>query len=765
MARIRKINVSQVEGNNNAVLPEGTIVAYEVTGEYVLRVHDGVTAGGVPFPNAPSIVHDNDINITVNSGDSSSYTWNFGQTGTLTAPGDIVVGGVDGGHFIIDGTDGDNTSVRWYNMPTNQDHIIIRTYTGNPDDDTALNRGRIQLAWQDSDRSGLRITSYDRSDDNNEVLHNWTFQGDGSLELPGDIRSENAINIDINLTDSTLRRWSFGEDGNLTLPAGGDILDSTGTSVLGGTDTGVVRFDSNVIYTAAGQNLVINPSDDNLNKIVIPGAGNGVNFPLSLTNTEGSVTLTADGNLWTFGADGTTAFPDDAILISEDDSLSISTSRSVTTNNSYTNTTDFSTDVEINGDLLAGWYQRNSEQIEFALFGPSAFQTYLTGLALGRTVIVTYSTGSGNQTITRPLTQRFAETGQNDPNNPTWYRVSGRIDATLPAGQTGIVSINFPVYSSVPYTWEFGEDGSLTLPRGYFKNDTSDGFLTIEGPLFADMVSAGEGYNTISNGVQILTHAVGDDTERKFNFSWDGSLYMPTASNNSQVGAIEWRLDDGIVAQVKSSSGGGNPPIPKGLQFLTYGGDTATTISSGFTNKWIFRSDGTLTIPGNIRSEGNVDIEINLTDSTLRRWSFGEDGNLNIPGDIVDSTGVNQTAQRVEGSWTVTTGTNTYSFTVPMDGTYVMWVKGNIPNGIITWNATLSVTNSNVPAIGTQYAWNYTGGGSPILLTAIPDQIRGTAGGISTDATYAGTTSNRFDFGIANTSGSAQTVYYGYTKI
>jgi hypothetical protein len=329
----------------------------------------------------------------------------------------------------------------------------------------------------------------------------------------------------------------------------------------------------------------------------------------------------------------------------------------------------------------------------------------------------------------------------------------------------GNIDIEINLSDSTLRRWSFGEDGSLTLPRGYFKNDTSDGFLTIEGPLFADMVSAGEGYNTISNGVQILTHAVGDDTERKFNFSWDGSLYMPTASNNSQVGAIEWRLDDGIVAQVKSSPGGGNPPIPKGLQFLTYGGDTATTISSGFTNKWIFRSDGTLTIPGNIRSEGNVDIEINLTDSTLRRWSFGEDGNLNIPGDIVDSTGVNQTAQRVEGSWTVTTGTNTYSFTVPMDGTYVMWVKGNIPNGIITWNATLSVTNSNVPAIGTQYAWNYTGGGSPILLTAIPDQIRGTAGGISTDATYAGTTSNRFDFGIANTSGSAQTVYYGYTKI
>ncbi len=128
-------------------------------------------------------------------------------------------------------------------------------------------------------------------------------------------------------------------------------------------------------------------------------------------------------------------------------------------------------------------------------------------------------------------------------------------------------------------------------------------------------------------------------------------------------------------------------------------------------------------------------------------------------------TKANNALANTTGSWTVTTGTNTYSFTVPSDGTYTMWVKGNIANGIIIWNATLSISNSNVPAIGTQYAWNYTGGGSPILLTTLPDQIRGTANTISTDNTYVGSTSNRFDFGISNSSGSSQTIYYGYTKI
>ncbi len=40
--------------------------------------------------------------------------------------------------------------------------------------------------------------------------------------------------IDIAPNDGANGTWSFGTDGNLQLPAGGDIVDSTGTSVLGG---------------------------------------------------------------------------------------------------------------------------------------------------------------------------------------------------------------------------------------------------------------------------------------------------------------------------------------------------------------------------------------------------------------------------------------------------------------------------------------------------------------------------------------------------
>jgi hypothetical protein len=92
-----------------------------------------------------------------------------------------------------------------------------------------------------------------------------------------------------------------------------------------------------------------------------------------------------------------------------------------------------------------------------------------------------------------------------------------------------------------------------------------------------------------------------------------------------------------------------------------------------------------------------------------------------------------------------------------------MWVNGNIPNGIINWNATVTLSNTNVPVIGVQYGWYYVAGGN-LVLTSIPNQIVGTAGSISTSSPGV-SNSNTFTFGITNNSGSSQIVYYGYTQL
>jgi len=117
----------------------------------------------------------------------------------------------------------------------------------------------------------------------------------------------------------------------------------------------------------------------------------------------------------------------------------------------------------------------------------------------------------------------------------------------------------------------------------------------------------------------------------------------------------------------------------------------------------------------------------------------------------------------VTGSWTLTTGVNTVSFTVTAGQSYVMWVNGNIPSGIVNWNATVTLSNNNVPAIGVQYGWYYLAGNA-LVLTSIPSQIVGTAGSISTSSPAVSNT-NTFTFGITNNSGTPQIVYYGYVKV
>ena len=120
---------------------------------------------------------------------------------------------------------------------------------------------------------------------------------------------------------------------------------------------------------------------------------------------------------------------------------------------------------------------------------------------------------------------------------------------------------------------------------------------------------------------------------------------------------------------------------------------------------------------------------------------------------------------KTTGNWTVPAGASTQSFSVESGASYTMWVNGNIPNGIITWNATVTTSNTNVPVVGFQYGWYYTAGNA-LVLTSMPDQIVGTNGSIVTSpASYAPNTSNVFKFGITNNSGTSQTINYGYIKL
>lgn len=235
---------------------------------------------------------------------------------------------------------------------------------------------------------------------------------------------------------------------------------------------------------------------------------------------------------WNFNTNGSVTFPDNTIQTTAwtgiarsvtqviNTNATINTSKNITTNNLYTNPTNFVSDIIPNGFdyVFPGLSQRNPTQIEVDLFVPpaGALQTFLTGLALGRTVVATYSTAGGTGTITGPVSQAFSVIGQSEPTN-NWIRVSGRIDGTVPVGYTGLVSVNFPVYSTASHTWTFSDGGMLTVPT------VSGEGLFIQG---AEIGSTNSGIGiTATNGIVLTTAALG--TPKFWSFGTNGSLTFP----------------------------------------------------------------------------------------------------------------------------------------------------------------------------------------------------------------------------------------------
>ena len=201
-----------------------------------------------------------------------------------------------------------------------------------------------------------------------------------------------------------------------------------------------------------------------------------------------------------------------------------------------------------------------------------------------------------------------------------------------------------------------------------------------------------------------------------------------------------------------------------------------TDTDTGQNYNWNFNQNGSISLPGNIAfadnsvqttaytgsTYGNANVIANLQNLTTNVTTTA---NVTAGQFVGSGTGLTGVAIKTTGTWTVATGTNTYSFTVPAGGVYQLWVECNIPNGILAYNATATVTNTNVPVVGAQYAWVYNGGGTPIDFVSIPNQFVGTGNAIVRSSVAPSATTNRFDFGINNTSGSSQTAYWGYVRI
>jgi hypothetical protein len=396
-------------------------------------------------------------------------------------------------------------------------------------------------------------------------------------------------------------------------------------------------------------------------------------------------------------------------------------------------------------------------------------------------------------------------------NNSLTFSNNGRI-VLHPYGNAYIESVNYGVDTSTSALnifagpnqninlragfgteahWTFGTDGSFTAPGPIYGGVNTIGLAT---PAPLNLNNTGP-VGQVKTQLNLINTAGNAGTGSAIDY------FTYVDQGNGLPGARLQAVDDNAYSANFSIAlkGKGN------------------TGNNGLTTVWTFGSDGTLKVPGTIyaqasdngsivfsndgstdhgslkvdggynmviNSESNYYVKRNgqdrfaITDtdttlmagrhlvlksnknSTEQVWSFNSTGSLTFPDNTVQTTAYKSTS----GSWTLATGSNTVSITVPLNGNYQMWVNGNIPNGIVEWNATVNVSNPNVPAIGSQYAWYYAAGNA-LVLTSIPNQIVGTAGVISSSTAYVGTTSNVFSFGITNNSTSTRTVNWGYTTL
>jgi len=303
--------------------------------------------------------------------------------------------------------------------------------------------------------------------------------------------------------------------------------------------------------------------------------------------------LNSDGtlNLGAFTFTGST--------MSTDDSTNIVIDRPITVNG----------EITVDGDItpsVANGSNLGSPTKPFRSLYVSNNTIYIGGTALridnnGKLTV-------GGTTATPTFTGSQGITANIDANNNVTVGFSG----TLQSGSQ---------------TWKFNNDSSITLPN------------------YGQLRPSSSTYDAALAGWESF----------RSEEAATAALLGITAENRP---FIEWRVNGGNVAEYLAeldrvwaiqNTGGATPvwtpPISSSLRaqmrvamqivqtaYSSIGSDVS--ISSGQGKYWNFSGDGTLTIPGDIKSNGNINIDINLSDSTLHRWQFGEDGELTTPGGI-----------------------------------------------------------------------------------------------------------------------------------
>jgi hypothetical protein len=732
--------------------------------------------------------------ITGNIGEGGpEHSWTFGTDGDLTLP--------TGGHIGPSGGKGQGTTYGAAN-----DHLVSLT--------SYYNSGLYSSCVTAYADGTLNITAYNDGGPNPAKI--WTFDNTGNLTLPagGVISEGGGISGAIRLTPSG------GANANQALliyPTGNAEGDHVHLTAGGGSTELYLGNDFHYVKLVDGGNIELRSATANLSAqaswnfdtngnidarqtlgIKVP---DGVPTDVAVINsTTGSWEANPNLSLATTGGTGTGL----TVNVAETGGYA-STIEIATAGTGYTN-----------GDLITVTSGTSNATFTIVIAGRNTWQFGGTGnLTLPSANFDASPAPSSSPSIVFPSEgyigaslETASEKFLIKSEGKTWTFDGSYEDLTFPGGtvfssQNIVVVANanltVTTFDGTSHFTTFGLDGNLILPEtGYLRVGSGivAGFASSPAPIISGFSSiSAENFRFQGNGVNILSAVGVGTTDRLTNGGSEVALqangvttFGNTATISNNGGEFRLWADNDISVYRNGRDGYGiaenevkvfadNTQItattPNGLEIkqgnLIIPNDKAVVFANGVNilstvgagtygntqvASYLLNFDGDIEFTSSTARIGNVDV-ITVMDS-VRSPAYQFSNGASILSNVVT---------KVSDSWIVTTGTNTYSFTVPEQGTYQLWVDCNIPNGILAYNATATVTNSNVPVVGAQYAWVYDGGGTPIDFTSIPNQFIGTANTIVRSNTAPSATTNRFDFGINNTSGGNVTVRYGYIKI
>jgi hypothetical protein len=648
---------------------------------------------------------------------------------------------------------------------------IILNATGNALNQTTANSFTVKPVRQGNTANALY---YDAS--SGEITYDTAAIG-GGLPLANGTSNINiaTANGNVTVTANGSSTWNFDSTGALIFPGNAEIAtDNTGAAVFqheGGVtiaetngnsfvyNTVIELFDNAVHLGTNQQGNAYSWDFSQDGSMTVPGNITGANVVSANVFTAlSNVSITSSGNTWTFNTDGNAVFPANGTSYLHDVvSVGLATFSNVQIGGNLNYAESANLIVVENKDGFADIIAQNQNA-----GGNASMNIVLVNNDPGN-VYMAVGVNSSNFT---PLYNTLFEIPDAGYVSHSTTQVMGPQSA-----ESGVSKMYF-TYSSGSYALELNDFGAIGWGASYNGNLTQGNFgntgqvLTSAGanspPTWNNTVSvAGNitGGNLISSATMygnidiILGNMANVSATRTRLVSNTEFSYIQTGNGTAgSTGNIVFSPYLSSVQRVVVDTASGNVSAVGNVTAQNFIGNGA-----GLTNV-------TVSLAGNIvGTQPNVTL-VAGSYSTV----FDNTGNLTLPGNTFAVNYANNTpvdvVTRFEGTWTVPVGNSTQSFTVN-SGTYSMWVEGNIPNGIIGWNATATITNTNVPVVGAQYAWVYNGGGTPIDFTSIPNQFIGTANAIVRSNVAPSSTTNRFDFGINNTSGSAQTVRFGWIQI